>query len=218
MSDETFRFVVAGGVIVAALSFLVMGIVAIFLLQLGLKIKAALDPILDKLNPIMRTVKETAADLQPKIAAISTQAVDVSKLVTTEAHRYSIVAKGFTEKAVDISGLVQTEAHRYSDVSKGFAEKAVDISELVKTEAHRYAEISKDVADRTKVHIEKADEAIDNAVEQVHSAAGTARSAVLRPFREIDGVLTGVSTAISTFARGRRSSVSRANLLKWIVF
>ena len=210
MSDETFRIVVAGGVTIAALSFLVVGIVAALLAWLFLKLKAKLDPILENVNPIVRTVKETTAELKPKVTAISTQAVEVSKLVTAEAHRYSIVSKGFAEKATDISELVKTEAHRYSDVSKGFSEKAVDISELVKTEAHRYAGISEDVANRTRVHIANADEAIDSGVGQVQGAIGNVKSAVMRPFREIDGILSGFSTAIATLARGRKQTVRTA--------
>ncbi len=210
MSDETFRIFVAGGVSLAALSFLIIAIVAIVLVSVIMKLKAKLDPILEKVTPLVATVNATTAELRPKIATISTQAVEVSKLVTAEAHRYTGISKGIAEKAVDISGLVQTEAHRYVDVSKGFAEKAVDISELVKTEAHRYAEISKDVAARTKTHVESADRALDQAVIQVQGATATAKSAVLRPFREIDGVLTGVSTAVATFARGRKASVSNA--------
>jgi hypothetical protein len=210
MSEEQFRYVVAGGVLLAAFSFLAIAVVAVFVAWLAIKIKAKLDPILDQVNPIVGTVKQTAAELRPKITTITSQAVEVSKVVAAEAHRYSVVSKGFAEKAVDISGLVVTEAHRYSEVSKGFAEKAVDLSELVKTEAHRYADISKDVAERTHTHIAQADAAIDHAVVQMQSATGTAKAAVLRPFREIDGVFTGLGVALATLARGRKHTVRTA--------
>ncbi len=210
MSDETFRIVVAGGVIIAALSFLVLGVVAALLASVAFKLKARLDPILEKVNPLVGTFKETAADLKPKISSISAHAVEVSKLVSVEAQRYSGVAKDFAVKAADLSELVKTEAHHYSQVSRGFVAKAEDISGLVQTEAHRYADISKDVAERTRVHVAQADRALDEAVVQVQSAAGSAKHAVLRPFREIDGVFTGIGAAFATFARGRKASVSNA--------
>ncbi len=159
MSDETFRWVVAGGVGLAALSFVVMGVVAVVIANVVLKIKAKLDPLLDAARPVVSTVTETVAVMKPKIIRISDQAVEVSTLVVAEAHRY--------------------------------------------------ADISKDVAVRAKAQVARIDGALDSTVDEVKEASGAVKGAVMRPIREVDGVLSGVRTAIATFARGRRLSVNR---------
>lgn len=161
MTEDTFHWVVAGGVGLAALSFVVLGIVAIVLASVVLKLKAKLDPILDASKPIVNNFKETTDALKPKIVKISEHAVEVSQLVVVEAHRYS--------------------------------------------------DLSKDVAARAKAQVAKIDGAVDHTVEQAQEATVAVKGAVLRPIREVDGVLAGLRTGIFTFARGgRRTTVSSA--------
>ena len=161
MSEETFRWVVAGGVGLAALSFVVLAIVAAVIASLAMKLKAKLDPILDLTKPIVNNVRETAEAVKPKIVKISEHAVEVSKLVVDEAHRYS--------------------------------------------------DLSKDVAARAKAQVARIDVAVDHTVEQAQEATVAVKGAVLRPIREVDGVLAGLRTGITTFARGgRKATVNSA--------
>jgi hypothetical protein len=39
---------------------------------------------------------------------------------------------------------------------------------------------------------------------------GTVHSGVLRPIREVNGIVAGIKTAVATFVRGGRPSVDRA--------
>jgi hypothetical protein len=79
---------------------------------------------------------------------------------------------------------------------------ATEVSGLVVTEAKRYAEISKDVGERAKIKIARLDGAVDETVEQMQEAGGAVKSAVLKPFQHIEGVVAGVRTAIHTYANG----------------
>jgi hypothetical protein len=161
MSDDTFRWVIAGGVLMAALSFVVMGIVSILLLSIAKKLKLKVDPILDSARPVAQTVSETVAVFKPRALKIS--------------------------------------------------HAAVEISELAVKEAHRYSDLSKDVAERAKAQIARLDGAVDETLEHVQDAGGAAKKAVMRPVREVEGVLVGLRAAILTFSRGnRRTSVSDA--------
>lgn len=162
MSEETFRWVVAAGVIIAALSFLALGVVAVALLSVVLKLRKKIEPIIDHVTPIVADVKETVAHLQPQI--------------------------------VKISG------------------RAVEISELVVTEAHRYSDLSKDLVTRAKVQLARIDTAVDDTVEHVQEATGSVKSAVMRPFREVDAVLTGIRAGLGRLGKGgyRRNNVYSA--------
>jgi maltose-binding protein MalE len=99
MSDEMFRWVVAGGVMIAALSFLIVGIVAVVFAVMANKIKMKIEPLLDAARPIAHQVQDTVAVLTPKIVKISDRAVELTNMVVTEAHRYSELSKDVAERA-----------------------------------------------------------------------------------------------------------------------
>jgi hypothetical protein len=161
MSEETFRWVVAAGVMLAAAGCIVGGIVSIVLLSVAKKIKDKLEPTLDAVAPLTVDSRELMTALKPRILKISAQAAEIGQLAVVEAHRYS--------------------------------------------------EVSKDLAERAKAQIARLDGAVDNTVEHVHEAGDAVKSAVLRPMREIDGVFTGLRTAIATYRRGgRRGNVYSA--------
>lgn len=67
-----------------------------------------------------------------------------------------------------------------------------------------------DVTDRLMIQIERAELVADDTLARVHEVVGALHSGVLRPVREVNGILNGVKTAIATFAQGRRPSVERA--------
>jgi hypothetical protein len=152
VSEETFRWVVAGGVVVVALFFAVMGMTSLALLMYLKRLMEKLEPVLRAANPIAQNAQELVAILKPRILKISADATEVSGLVVTEARRY--------------------------------------------------ADISKDVGERAKIKIARFDGAVDETVEQVQEVSVAMKSAVLRPFQHIDGVVAGVRTAIHTYATG----------------
>ena len=162
MSDEAFRWIVAGGVTIAALSFLALGVTAVVLLSVILKLRKKVEPIIDSVKPIVADAKDTVAHLKPQIFSISGRAVEISQLVVTEAHRYS--------------------------------------------------DLSKDFVTRAKVQLARIDTAVDGTVEQVQEATASVKTAVMRPFREVDAVLTGIRAGLGRFTRGgyRRNNVYSA--------
>lgn len=187
MSDETFRWIVASGVGLVAVSFLIIAIVAIVLAMVVMKLRKKIEPLLEAAAPIVRNVSETTAILKPRVVRMSEQAVEISQLVVAEAHRYSGVSK-------DVAGKVK------------------EVSELVVAEAHRYSDVSKDVAVRAKLQVARIDGVVDYTVDQVEDAGAAVKSAVLKPVRVADGIFSGVRTAILTYARGQKSPVNSATL------
>jgi methyl-accepting chemotaxis protein len=99
MSDETFRWVIAGGVLLASLSCIIGGIMSIVLVSIAKKTKDRLDVVLDSLVPIAKDTEETISVLKPRLIKISAQAEQVSQIVANEAQRYSEVSKDLAERA-----------------------------------------------------------------------------------------------------------------------
>jgi hypothetical protein len=163
VSEETFRWVVAGGVVIVALFFAVMGMTSLAILMNLRRLMERLEPILKAANPIAEHAQEVVAIVKPRILKMSADASKIS-----------------------------------SD--------ATEVSALVVTEARRYAEISKDVGERAKIKIARIDGAMDDTVEQVQEAGGAVKTAVLRPFHHLEGVVAGVRTAIHTYANGGRNN------------
>ncbi len=160
MSDDLFRWVVAGGVILAALSMLVQAIIVIGLGVAVRKTQERVHTIMDKSEPIIDNVKLIVDDLKPKIAAVTTDATDIVK--------------------------------------------------IGKEQVERLSELVKDFSDRAKVQMARIDGAVDETMEQVNTAGGAVRSAILKPVREVNGFFSGLRTAISVYTQGSRASVDHA--------
>jgi len=173
VSEETFRWVVAGGVVFAAVFIAVIGVASLVVLMHVKKLMDRLEPAFKAAGPLAQQAQELAALLKPRILKIS---ADVTKV---------------TEDVKKISG----------DVTR-IAADATQVSALVVVEAKRYAEISKDVSERAKVKIARFDTAVDDTVEQVHEATGAMKTAAMRPLHHLEGVVAGVRTAIHTYANG----------------
>ncbi len=99
MSEETFRWVVASGVVLAAVFFAVMGMTSLALLMHLKRLMERLEPILKAANPIAQNTQEMVAIMKPRILRISADAAEVSGLVVTEAKRYAELSKDVGERA-----------------------------------------------------------------------------------------------------------------------
>jgi gas vesicle protein len=98
MTEETFRWVVAGGVGLAALSFLVIAISSVIAAVAVKKMKEKADPLIDAAKPIVYDVGATVTALKPRILKVSQDVVEISSLAVTEAHRYSELSKDLAER------------------------------------------------------------------------------------------------------------------------
>src|SRR5450432_152697 len=157
MSDDIFRWVVAGGVTIAALCIVVQAVVVVILASTLKKTQVRVLALMDKAEPVVDSVRDIVDDIKPKIASISK----------------------------DATAIVKT------------AREQVD----------RMSDVLKDVADRAKIQVARIDGAVDETLDQVHTAGGAVRTAILKPVREVNGFFTGLRTAISVYSQGNRASV-----------
>ncbi len=160
MSDDTFKWVIAGGISLAALCFLAQAIAAFILLRTVNKIHDKVEPLADKTEPILELVRSSMNELVPKLVAVS--------------------------------------------------DDVVELSRTARDQVNRVGELLTDFAQQAKAQVAKIDGAVESTVDSVQHAGESVKDAVLKPVREVNGVLAGIKTAISVYSHGRRQSVDHA--------
>lgn len=106
MSEETFRWVVTGGVAIATLCILIMAVVSLLLLKVASKVRKRMDSVLERVEPILDTARQVAKDSGPKISAIGDNVVEI------------------VANARDISDVAKDQAHRFGEVGRDIADRA----------------------------------------------------------------------------------------------
>jgi hypothetical protein len=94
-----------------------------------------------------------------------------------------------------------------------FSHMVTDVSESVKSlreQVNRLGDVVKEVSDRARVQVARIDGAVDQTVETVQQAGDAVKGALLKPVKQVDGIMHGFRTAISVLAHGRRESVDHA--------
>jgi ABC-type transporter Mla subunit MlaD len=67
-----------------------------------------------------------------------------------------------------------------------------------------------EATDRARVQIDRIDVMVGDTVDRVQETTAAVQNTILRPVREVNGVVSGVRAAISVLARGNRASVDHA--------
>lgn len=127
------------------------------------------------------------------------------------------VTKAMQEKLlpiIDATGpLVKTIRYFADENLPKFSQMTTDASEMVKSlhaQVDRLGEVVKDVSDRARAQVARIDGAVDLTVDQVQHATASVKDAVLRPVRQVDGIMQGIRAAVGVMAQGRRESVDHA--------
>ncbi len=105
MPEETFRWVITGGVAIATLCMLTMAVVAILLYRIVARVQVRMEGVAERAEPIIDTVRQIASDSAPKISLISTRAVEIAT------------------NAKEISDLANEQAHRFAEVGRDIADR-----------------------------------------------------------------------------------------------
>ena len=99
MSEETFRWIVAGGVLIAALCIMVQAAIVIALFSVVKKVQAKTNDVIERTEPIVDSVRAIVSDLRPKIALVSSDVVDAAKIGKQQAERIADLVGDFSERA-----------------------------------------------------------------------------------------------------------------------
>lgn len=160
MSDDTFKWVIAGAVVLAALCFVAQAITAFVLLRAVNATKNKVESLADRIEPVLEIVKSASIELIPKIRIISSDAVEITK--------------------------------------------------TAREQVNRIGEMLTELKQQAREQVARIDGAVESTVGSVQQAGESVKDAVLKPVREVNGVLAGIKTAISVYSHGRRQSVDHA--------
>lgn len=84
------------------------------------------------------------------------------------------------------------------------------ILETTKTQVNRIDELLNDVTTRAKVQVERAEMVLDDTMGRAQETVSILQRTVLRPVREIHGVLSGLRAGLNYLGRGSRPTVDHA--------
>ncbi len=76
------------------------------------------------------------------------------------------------------------------------------IAKAARVHADRIGELIDEANGRAKARIVQIDETVGHTVEQVEHATEAVKDAVMRPVKEVNGLMAGVKAAFSTYAQG----------------
>src|SRR5579884_3195363 len=84
------------------------------------------------------------------------------------------------------------------------------ILETTKQQLGRVDELLTDATTRAKVQMERAEMVLDDTMTRVQQTVSSVQSGVLRPIREVHGILAGIRTALAHLGRAGRPTVDHA--------
>jgi len=88
--------------------------------------------------------------------------------------------------------------------------KANEMMDIGKSQLVKLDEVITDASSRAKVQLERAELVVDDTMSRVHHSVTSVHNGIIRPIREIQGITSGVRTALQHFLRGQRPSVAPA--------
>jgi hypothetical protein len=128
-----------------------------------------------------------------------------------------IVAKRIQEKISvltgPITGIIDTSKKTLQTV-EGHIDKIGSSSNAIldttKKQLAKVDELLTDASTRAKVQMERAEMVLDDTMGRVQHTVSFVQSGVIRPVREVQGIVTGIRTAITHLGRGGRPTVDHA--------
>jgi methyl-accepting chemotaxis protein len=105
MPEETFRWVITGAVLVATLCIMITAITAVVMYRVMSKMQARTGGMIERMEPLVDTVKKLADENAPKLSGIATRAREIA------------------DNARDISDVARDQAHRFAEVGRDIADK-----------------------------------------------------------------------------------------------
>lgn len=87
--------------------------------------------------------------------------------------------------------------------------KANDMMDLGKAQLVKLDSVMTDASTRAKVQLERAELVVDDTMSRVHHSVTSVHNGIIKPIREIQGITSGVRTALQHFLQGQRPSVAQ---------
>jgi len=146
MSEETFRWIITGGVAIATLSMVVMAVVVFVMFRVISKLKGRVEQTVDRADPVVESVRVMLQENRPKISGIvsaaqetAVNARDISVVAKDQAHRFAEVGRDISDRAkvqvarVDaaVDETVEQVHHLGSNVTAAVRKPVTEVSGVI---------------------------------------------------------------------------------------
>jgi hypothetical protein len=128
-----------------------------------------------------------------------------------------IVARKIQEKVSvltgPITGIIDTSKQTLQTVEghiDRIGKSSNAILDTTKQQLAKVDELITDASTRAKVQMERAEMVLDDTMGRVQHTVSFVQSGVVRPVREVQGIVTGIRTALTHLGRGGRPTVDHA--------
>jgi len=89
--------------------------------------------------------------------------------------------------------------------------QAVEVAKSARAQADRLGELLEETADRARVRLAQIDQSVGEAVGQVENMGGAVKTAVLKPVKEVNGIMAAMKAAVAAYVNaGRRAAIEHA--------
>jgi hypothetical protein len=89
-------------------------------------------------------------------------------------------------------------------------DKTQAVLDSVRTELAGFSEARADITKRVTAQIQRIELVLDDSLTDIQEVVSVVHGGVIKPIREVTGIVAGVRTAIHSFFGGRRPSVAQA--------
>jgi hypothetical protein len=210
MDDSAFRIVIAIGVGVVAIAFVVQAIAMSALYRVAQAIQVRVEAFTRQAEPVLTKLQPVVEKLQPvveKAGPLVDRLVPMVEKAGVAMGKVGAAAEGASGVIASVKLIVDDNRPKVSTVCN----EAVAIADTSRQQVERLGGLLYEAEGRARSRLEQIDTAVGNTVENVEHAGESIRHAVLRPVREVNGLAAGISAAVATLVRGpRRSSVDSA--------
>ena len=126
-------------------------------------------------------------------------------------------AKAMEKKVVPLVPKVETLVETTRTTVEQSRKQIIDITtktnEILDSTRRQLSKIEEVVSDgtvRAKAQMERVEMVLDDTMSRAHETVAVLHNGVMRPLREINGIVVGIKTAFEFLARGNRRSVAQA--------
>ena len=191
MPDDVFRIVVAAGVVLASIAFVVQAGIVMALYFGVRKTREKVEGLVDRAAPVV----EKAGPLLDRVGPVLDGVGPVIERVGP------ILGQGQRVLA-SAAGILEDSRPRIAEISNN----AAAIAKSGREQVEKLGNLLHDASERAHTRLEQIDQSVESTVEQVKKAGDAMKRTAMRPVREVNGLAAGISAAVTTFVRGPRKS------------
>ena len=202
MTEDVFRIVVSAGVLLAAIAVVVQAFVIVGCYRAIRKTQESVSPLLGQFAPVVRKI-EPVVD---RIAPMLEKAVPVFEKAGAMIDKMGPIADNLSTTLSSANRILVEARPRVAEISGDIAA----MTRAGRGHVERFGDLLDKTGERAGERLEQIDQAVSETVDQVHHVGESVKHAMMRPVREVNGIAAGISAAVTTLVKGRKSSVDAA--------